>query len=98
MGADWMENSEKRDGPCADWLVSLDQPSLALMSKGRSAEQSGKSWRTRSRRNLKTKRRRSRRGIRADAVRRLDRGEAEPQTPASETSDHSSESSEAGTF
>jgi hypothetical protein len=29
---------------------------------------------------------------------RLDRGEAEPQTPASETSDHSSESSEAGTF
>ena len=36
--------------------------------------------------------------IRADAVRRLDRGEAEPQAPASETSKHSSESSEGGTF
>jgi len=36
--------------------------------------------------------------IRADVVRKLDRGEAEPQTSASETSDHSSESSEAGTF
>ena len=36
--------------------------------------------------------------IHADAVRKLDRGESEPQAPASETSDHSSESSEGGTF
>jgi hypothetical protein len=36
--------------------------------------------------------------IRADVVRRLDRGEPEPQTPASEASDHSPESSEGGTF
>jgi single-strand DNA-binding protein len=36
--------------------------------------------------------------IRADAVRKLDRGEPEPQAPASETSEHSSESSEGGTF
>jgi hypothetical protein len=34
----------------------------------------------------------------ADVVRRLDRGEPEPQTPASEASDHSPESSEGGTF
>ncbi|HET6929185.1 MAG TPA: single-stranded DNA-binding protein [Candidatus Acidoferrum sp.] len=36
--------------------------------------------------------------IRADAVRRLDRGEPEPQAPASETAEHSSESSEGGAF
>ena len=36
--------------------------------------------------------------VRADVVRRLDRGEAEPQAPASEASEHSSESSEGGTF
>lgn len=36
--------------------------------------------------------------IRADAVRRLDRGDLEPQAPASGTSEPSSESSEAGTF
>jgi single stranded DNA-binding protein len=36
--------------------------------------------------------------IRADAVRRLDRGEAEPQAPASEISEHSSEASQSETF
>lgn len=36
--------------------------------------------------------------IHADAIRMLDRGEPEPQAPASETSDHSSEPSEGGTF
>jgi single-stranded DNA-binding protein len=36
--------------------------------------------------------------IRADAVRRLDRGEPEPQAPVSGASEHSSESSEGGTF
>jgi hypothetical protein len=36
--------------------------------------------------------------IRADAVRKLDRGEPEPQAPASGTSEHSSESPEGGTF
>jgi hypothetical protein len=36
--------------------------------------------------------------IRADAVRRLDRGESEPQAPASGTSEHSFESSEGETF
>jgi hypothetical protein len=36
--------------------------------------------------------------IRADAVRKLDRGEPEPQAPASETSEHSPEASEGGTF
>jgi single stranded DNA-binding protein len=36
--------------------------------------------------------------IRADAVRRLDRGEPEPQAPASGTSEHSFESSEGETF
>jgi hypothetical protein len=38
------------------------------------------------------------RTIRADTVRRLDRREAEPQAPASGTSEPSSESSETGTF
>ena len=36
--------------------------------------------------------------IRADAVRKLDRGEPEPQAAVSEASEHSSESSEGGTF
>jgi single stranded DNA-binding protein len=36
--------------------------------------------------------------IRADVVRKLDRGEQEPQAPASGTSEHSSESPEGGTF
>ena len=36
--------------------------------------------------------------IRADAVRKLDRGEPEPQAPSSGTSEHSSESPERGTF
>jgi single-strand DNA-binding protein len=36
--------------------------------------------------------------IRADAVRKLDRDEPEPQAPASETSEHSTKSSEGGTF
>jgi hypothetical protein len=91
-----MENSEKRDGPCAAWPVSLDQPSLALMSKGRSVEQILANPESAEFKNKATKI--TSWTIRADAVRRLDRGEAEPRTPASETSDHSSESSEAGTF
>ncbi len=52
MGADWIDKSEKRDGPSSAWLVSSERPSLVLASKRRSAGQSSKSWRTRSRRNL----------------------------------------------
>jgi hypothetical protein len=36
--------------------------------------------------------------IRADAVRRLDRGEPKPQPPKSESSEHPSESSEGATL
>jgi hypothetical protein len=36
--------------------------------------------------------------VRADEVRKLDRNEPEPQAPASEASEHSSETSEGGTF
>jgi hypothetical protein len=52
MGADWIEKSEKRDGPPSTWLVGSERPSLVLTSRRRSAGQSSKSWRTWSRRNL----------------------------------------------